>query len=253
MTAMQTPSRFLPLDGAYNFRDLGGYPTPDGRLTRWNRLFRSDTLHELTAADLDVLRTVGLAQVIDLRTVAEVERTGRGLLAAEPVRYLHLSVTQVEGGETVAAPTEYQAELAQRYLWYLDVGRSTLAETLTTLGDPANYPLVFHCAAGKDRTGVVAALVLDILGVAQDVIVEDYALTGARMPLIMDRLRRDPIYGSRIDDLPSHLFSVEAATMRSFLDQLHEQHGGGRDWALGAAVPAERLDAMAALLLSPDD
>jgi protein tyrosine/serine phosphatase len=246
---MPTPDRFVPLVGAYNFRDLGGYPTTDGRVTKWARLFRSDLLHELTVADVEVLRKLGLAQVIDLRTGAEVERTGRGLLAAEPVRYLHLSVTQVEGGESVGAP-DYQSALAQRYLWYLEVGRATLVETLTAVGDPASYPLVFHCAAGKDRTGVVAALILDILGVDRDVIVEDYALTATRMRLIIDRLRRDPAYGDRIDEVPAHLFAVEAATMQHFLELLHEQHGGAREWAGAAGVQRERLDALPDILLS---
>ena len=91
---MPTRDRLLPLVGAYNFRDLGGYPTVDGRVTRWGTLYRSDTLHELTPADLEVLRGLGLASVIDLRTASEVEQTGRGPLAAEPIRYLHLSVMQ---------------------------------------------------------------------------------------------------------------------------------------------------------------
>ena len=80
---MDTRERLLPLVGASNFRDLGGYPTTDGGLTRWGELFRSDTLHELTEADLEVLRGVGLATVIDLRTATERDRSGRGLLGQE--------------------------------------------------------------------------------------------------------------------------------------------------------------------------
>src|SRR5579871_5239402 len=84
MAGVERRERLLPLVGAYNFRDLGGYPAAGGTTTRWDRLFRSDTLHELTTDDLDVLRGIGLASVIDLRTSAEVERSGRGLLAGEP-------------------------------------------------------------------------------------------------------------------------------------------------------------------------
>src|SRR5271166_4913778 len=89
---MGPPDRLLPLVGAYNFRDLGGYPTTDGRQTRWGRLFRSDTLHELTDEDLDAVRALGLVTVIDLRTPTEVARIGRGPLADEPVHYLNASV-----------------------------------------------------------------------------------------------------------------------------------------------------------------
>jgi protein-tyrosine phosphatase len=244
--------RFLPLAGAYNFRDLGGYPTIDGRIIRWGRLFRSDTLDELTAADVEVLRRVGLASVIDLRTTAEAERVGRGLLGLEPVRYLHLPLLREESGESRAAPPVGPGELFQRYLWYLEVGRPSLVEALTVVADPTNHPLVFHCAAGKDRTGVLAALVLDILGVERNVIVQDYALTAARLELIMARFRRDPIFAKRINELPREIFGVEEETMEQFLAALHQQHGGARQWALGAGVPAESLDAMAAQLTTAD-
>jgi protein-tyrosine phosphatase len=234
-------ARLLPLTGAYNFRDLGGYPTTDGRSTRWNCLFRSDALHELTADDVAMLRNLSLASVIDLRTPTELERTGRGLLASEPLHFVHLSVTVQEGGESQAAPTEFQADLADRYLWYLDVGAHSLVTALSTIGDPARSPLVFHCSAGKDRTGVVAAMVLDILGVTRETIIQDYLLTGPQMVLIMDRLRRDPAVGVRVDELPPHLFAVNAATMERFLDLLYEEHGGAYSWALHAGVSEETL------------
>jgi hypothetical protein len=94
---MPTRDRFLALAGAYNFRDLGGYPTADGLVTRWRRLFRSDALHHMSEGDIVLLREVGLAEVIDLRTSSEEERTGRGLLRAEPIGYRNLSVTHIEG------------------------------------------------------------------------------------------------------------------------------------------------------------
>src|SRR5271166_4534793 len=99
---MDTSDRLLPLIGAFNFRDLGGYATVDGQITRWGRLFRSDTLHALTLSDVQVLRGIGLSTVIDLRRPTELEATGRGLLAAEPMSYWHLPVI-VEVGEDVGA------------------------------------------------------------------------------------------------------------------------------------------------------
>jgi protein tyrosine/serine phosphatase len=243
----------LPLVGAYNFRDLGGYPTTDGLVTRWGQLFRSDTLHELTEADLGVLREIGLRSVIDLRMATEVERVGRGPLAAEPIRYLHASVLQEEGGETQAVPALGGTDPSERYLSYLDAGRQALVLALDPMSDPENYPLVFHCAAGKDRTGVLAALVLDLLGVEPEVIVEDYVLTGTRMHLIRERLRRDPIYREQIDKISASRPSIEAATMEGFLAGLDERHGGARQWALSAGVPAEGLDAMSAILLMTAD
>jgi protein-tyrosine phosphatase len=250
---MQTGPRLLALAGAYNFRDLGGYRTVDGRVTRWGRMFRSDTLHELSGADLQVLREIGLVTVIDLRTTAEVERSGRGLLLAEPVRYLHLPLIQELGEESPDLTVEAREDLAQRYLWYLDAGRSALVEALGALADPTSHPCVFHCAAGKDRTGVLAALLLDILGVEQEIIVGDYVLTATRMDLIIARVRRESPDGvDVIAETPQFLLRAEAATIEQFLALLYRQHGGGQEWARSAGVPAKVLDDLSALLLEAD-
>jgi hypothetical protein len=246
---MESPDRILPLVGAYNFRDLGGYPTEDGRLTRWGRLFRSDTLHELTLADLAVLRDLGLAGVIDLRTASELAHTGRGLLGDEPIRFLHASVLQEEGGESVGVPEPAGDDQGERYLWYLDAGRQALIDALTMVAEDSSYPLVFHCTAGKDRTGVLAALVLDIVGVRHEIIVEDYALTGTRLELIRARLRRDPLYRDRLDQIPASRMGVEAASMERFLQGLHERHGDAASWARSAGMDAEAITQISRLLV----
>ncbi len=186
---MQRHERIVPLVGASNFRDLGGYPTVDGGVTRWGTLFRSDALHELTEPDIEVLRDLGLKTIVDLRMGAEVRKSGRGLLGFEPATYHHLSVIDEDGGESRGVPAPTDEDLSNRYMWYLDIGREPLARALSVLGDTANYPLVFHCAAGKDRTGVLAALVLDIVGVERVVIVEDYVLTASRMELVLEWIR----------------------------------------------------------------
>jgi protein-tyrosine phosphatase len=245
-----TRSRILPLVGAFNFRDLGGYRTLDGRSTRWGRLFRSDGLHELTSNDLDVLRDLGLACVIDLRTPAELERTGRGPLEQEPIRYFHLPL--LPGGDEVA-PEAAQQNLTDRYFWYLDVGRQSFVEAFGLVADPKSYPLVFHCAAGKDRTGVLAALVLSVLGVERSVIVEDYVLTQSRMDLIMARMKRNADSEDRMAEIPQFLFRAEVGTISAFLEQLDERFGGARQWALDAGVTSDQLDALVGLLVSDSE
>lgn len=163
-------------------------------------------------------------------------RTGRGLLEPESVHYRHLSVIVEEDGEALAAPALAGEDLAERYRWYLEVGRGALVESLELLGDPRRTPLVFHCAAGKDRTGVLAALVLDILGVDRSVIVADYEITADRMELILGRYRSDPKFAARMAELPPSRFGVEAVTMERFLDRLYADFGGAREWALEAGV-----------------
>jgi protein-tyrosine phosphatase len=279
--AVAVPERLVALEGAFNFRDLGGYPSRDGRSTRWGRLFRSDTLHELTAEDVEILRGLGLVTVVDLRTPRELARTGRGRLEPEKIDFHHLSVlgdaapamgesTNREGGgageggdgrrddgqpegedpgEAIAAPAPVGEDLSARYRWYLDVGRESLAAALQLIGDPARLPLVFHCAAGKDRTGVLAALVLDLVGVDHNDIVEDYLITAGRMELILGRFRSDPTLAERLARVPPATYGVEAVTMRSFLEGLHLEFGGARAWATDAGVPTTILDRIPELLL----
>jgi protein-tyrosine phosphatase len=180
-----------------------------------------------------------------------VKHTGRGLLGDGPLRYHHLPVVQRGSGEAVGAPAPAGDDLAERYLWYLDTGREALVEALALVAESANHPLVFHCTAGKDRTGVLAALVLDILGVEREVIVADYVITADRLELILDRIRTDPTYSAGMSKVPASRFTVEAGTMERFLDELHAVFGGGRSWAVGAGVSPADLDRMRADLLEP--
>jgi protein-tyrosine phosphatase len=244
-----TRSRLITLERSFNFRDLGGYVGDHGMVTRWGTLFRSDTLHELTGPDIETVRGLGLATIVDLRTGHELERTGRGRLAEEPTAYRHLSLIRDGEGEALAAPAPPGEELSLRYGWYLDGGRDSLVEALRLISDPSHLPLVFHCAAGKDRTGVLAALVLDILGVAREVIVADYVITADRMPFILERYRSDPALAARMDQVPASRFGVEARTMERFLADLYHQFGGARAWALASGVGADQLDRMGELLL----
>jgi protein-tyrosine phosphatase len=256
---MEPRPRLIPLEGSSNFRDLGGYPGSNGRPTRWGRLFRSDALHELTAGDVGHLHALGLRTVVDLRTERELHRTGRGPLEPGPVAFHHLAVVREgvrdgasAGGESLAAPAPPGDDLSERYLWYLEVGRDSLVEVLTLLGGGEHYPLVFHCAAGKDRTGVLAALVLEMVGVEREVIIDDYVITAERIGFIMERWRADPEFAERMAKVPPSRFGVEASTMEGFLEGLTTRFGGARSWALGAGVPEEALDRMVGLLLEPE-
>lgn len=247
--AMLSGPRLLPLAGAFNFRDLGGYPTREGGTTRWGQIFRSDTLHELTDGDLELLRNLGLSLTIDLRSAAEVQLTGRGLMGAEPIAYLHLSVLQDVPSTNEGPSSLASLDLSDLYLRWLDTGRPALVQALKAMGSPSNYPLVFHCAAGKDRTGVLAALVLAVLGVERHVIVEDYVLTASRLHLIRSRQRQNHETAKRMAEAPQ-LFDVEAATMERFLDGLYERYGGAGEWARAAGVPAKALNTMCERLVT---
>lgn len=237
-----TPTRIIPFAGAYNFRDLGGYRGAGGRVTRWGRLYRSDALHDLTASDVTSLRGLGIVTLVDLRSAGEVERTGRGLLAGESIRFVNPSVLRPDGEAVRPAAEIGDAYLSQRYLTYLDEGGPAFVRALRELSHPENYPLVFNCFFGKDRTGVLAALVLSCLGVAEQTIIDDYALSASRMPLIVRRLQRDPVYAETIARTPAPVLAAHAATMSQFLREVDRRFGGPRRWALDAGVRADELD-----------
>ena len=246
-------TRLIELEGAFNFRDLGGYPAGPGRRTRWRRLFRSDSLSELTPGDLATLESLGVATVVDLRTSAEVDRDGRAGLDPRRVHYAHLSVLREEAGESAGAPAATSRPSAicgtcrtTRRRW---CGPSSWSAT--RLG----FPWSSTAAAGKDRTGVLAALVLSLVGVDRDVVVADYALTAERMPLIVERLRRHPVYGPRMAEMPSATFGVRAETMARFLDGLDDRYGGPGGWAAQAGLDPSVVAALDALLVEegPDD
>jgi hypothetical protein len=201
-------------------------------------------------ADLDVLSGIGLQCVVDLRTSAELERTGRGLLGGTSVRYVHLSL--LRGNAEVWNENDGQVEdMAHMYLRFLEGGRSIIPRAVSLIANPANRPLVFHCAAGKDRTGVLTALLLDALGVERAAIIDDYALTANQMDLIVTRLKRETNHEVRISAIPEVMLRAEPKTMEIFLTLLHEHFGGGRGWMLSAGVSQDALDSLSQLLVGP--
>ena len=185
---MSAPLRRLELERAWNFRDLGGYRARDGRAVRWRRLFRADGLDRLTEADLRQIETLGLRTVIDLRTEDEVARGRLAPTAGEPAWH-HLPMLDVLPPRRSTRPGPGPAYVADQYLAMTASAAGSVAAFLELVCTPDAYPLVFHCFAGKDRTGILTALVLGLLGVADADIVEDYALSRAAMHPLLAWLR----------------------------------------------------------------
>lgn len=241
-------ARLLPLEGAYNFRDLGGYPTSDGRSTRWGRIFRSDALQELTVGDRSHLEKIGLATVVDLRVPEEAAKVGRWPARHEPLHYVNLPVIPPNLDDDPTVPVRPDTR-GERYLWYLDVGGDAVAAAIELIADHQRLPLVFHCAAGKDRTGIVAAITLAAVGVTREAIVADYVATTAAMERIIDRLRAHPVYRRGIESVRVQDHYPDAEVMDSFLDGLEERHGGAEEWLRSSGAPADTVDRLRHLLL----
>jgi protein-tyrosine phosphatase len=220
------PDRLIALEGAFNFRDLGGYTGVDERTLRWRRLFRADGLYRLTEADLDQLAALGLRTVIDLRTANELTSHGRIAWPSEDLTYHHLPLLDVLPPKETYPEWIRPEFVARQYLEMLTGGRESVTAALVALSDPASYPAVFHCMAGKDRTGILAAVVLGLLGVADADIVADYALSQAAMTKMGEWLRRtDPERAVELESSGSAIAAAAPAGMAGFLELFRAEYG----------------------------
>jgi protein-tyrosine phosphatase len=214
--------RVIALEGAVNFRDLGGYPAAAGARTRWRTLFRADGLGELTESDLAVLRALGIRTVIDLRSGDELER-GRFDVEAHPVSFHHFPfIEQLPDAE------EFERRpglLGNQYLEIVESAGPQILGALEALARPGALPAVFHCTAGKDRTGVLSAVVLSLLGVDEPTVVSDYALSGQAMLRLRAKLVRKYPEGRDAIEGMGEVFSAEPAQMERLLDHVRARWG----------------------------
>jgi protein-tyrosine phosphatase len=240
------------LTGAFNFRDLGGLPTADGRRIRSGLLFRSDTLQALTEADVaHLVRSLGVMLVMDLRDAGEAIGEGRGLLGDSPLCYVNLPLepapTVVAAGHAAPGPGGATLDF---YVGHLDPGSPVLPLALQILAVALTRPAVVHCAAGKDRTGLVVALVLSVIGVRREAIVADYMATAQNMPRINERFQGWPRYREHMAAADPELYRVQEHAIQAFLHELEQRHGGARRWASRHGVPDSLLDMLADRLLA---
>jgi protein-tyrosine phosphatase len=242
-------SRHLNLEGASNFRDLGGYAANDGRTVRWRQLFRSNHLGHLTDDDVNVVRGLGVKSAFDFRGVHE-RATAACLLQEIKVHSLPIEPTVVAALRArLQARSLSSADaleiMRESYRGYVRLNTHSFRELFASLLED-RAPLVIHCTAGKDRTGFAVALLLHALGVSQRVISEDYLLTNRFY-------RRDP---NSAPDLPPDvrqaIGSVEASFLAAGFEAVNAQYGDLESYfrdGLGLGVP-ERTELKARYLQS---
>ena len=231
--------RRIELDGCHNFRDLGGYPAAEGRRVRWRTVFRSDALHHLTPRGVAQLRDeLRVGEVVDLRSTGELHADGRGLLAAAATRFHHLPL--FDGDMLVDPVRAREFTLADRYFMMAEYAREPIARVITTIAR-ARAPAVYHCAAGKDRTGVISAVLLALLGVKDAIIVADYAATQDNLDPIIDRLMESQGYREMFEVLPPDTLHAEPETMISLLERVRERYGSMLGYASAIGVGEEDL------------
>lgn len=224
--------RHVTFDRLHNFRDLGGYRADDGRTVRWRLLYRSDSLGKLAGDDLERFQALGVGTVIDLRYPWEIAARGRAP-HVDGLAWHNLSIEHRTYDQATIDPTlDPWRYLADRYAEVAEDGVTELREALEVIA-AADAPLVFHCASGKDRTGLLAALLLALLGVDEDQIAADFArteLATARLvadwrALNPDRELRWPGYGRAPEAVIRHFLADLTAAYGSVVGYATDRLG----------------------------
>ena len=219
-------TRHVAMPGAYNIRDLGGYKTPSGH-TKWRRILRADGLHRMPATSVAQLHELGVRTVIDLRRDHELEAGPNPFRDHAQVRYVNISLFDILALETAKATgADGGNVLLNLYCQAVAEKQPEIRAVLTTIAEAVPGIVLFHCTAGKDRTGIIAALLLALAGVGEEDIVEDYALTKAQIAPLLDNIIANA--QARSENMAHFLalLDCEADTMRHFLDHLATEHGG---------------------------
>lgn len=240
----------IELDGAYNVRDLGGLPTGDGGQTRRGLLYRGDSLDALSGHDQDLLfGQLGIGVVVDLRTRPEVApaawRDG-------PVRYFQFPLISERKMGTEPFPVGQPEDLGRLYLSNLAEGEEAVRDTLAVLAEylAQPTPCIVHCAAGRDRTGVIMAELMSMLGVTDEAIARDYSQSNRHAAEVARRLAANPLYANGQSRTGYEAIAVPEA-MRAFLRLLRERFGSAEEYALAAGLRPEQVDQLRAALIEP--
>jgi protein-tyrosine phosphatase len=241
--------RRLPLQGAVNFRDLGGYTTTAGQRLKWGKVFRSDHLSNLTERDIDFLKHMGIHCVCDFRTSTEARRRPDRFPGDGPGKHLHLPIDnlksdptalfkKLERGDTSWLTKEF---LIEGYIINIEEFAPVWGEVFKRLADPGHLPLVFHCTGGKDRAGTCAALFLLSLGVSEKTVIYDHGLSNIYIRDVVNGLyaKFDAVGIDR--EKISPYFSAPRYCIEALLAHLHEKSGSPVEYRKSKAGVTEEM------------
>lgn len=230
--------RLLNFEGIPNLRDLGGYATDDGRTVKWGRLYRSATFAEASRDDLNNLSQLGLTAFIDLRSAAEKEAEPNRLPESPPFEVIEIPILD-EGNKVLFEEVSERVEsgdfegfdpnetMRQANRQFASKFTPEFRRLLHTVEAADGAPVLWHCTAGKDRTGFAAAVLLRILGVPQETVMQDYmaslepALASRRNQLLMVRLFK----GEQAEDNVRVLLGVDPSWLQAAFDQIDATWG----------------------------
>ena len=219
-TNKESDERYIDLDGGFNTRDLGGYKTVDGKVVKKHLLYRSDDLSTLTPKGIEQAEKLRLKTIIDFRTEKEA-KTATSLMHSkvENVRHLPIgfgNLTELAGLSFVA-DKDYEQFMIDGNRWFISNAQNQYREFFEILSDPSNAPVLYHCTAGKDRTGFATALLLSALGVDRETIYEDYLLSAIYLK---------PKYAHMLEDNPAiaPLITVKKSYLEAAFDEIEKNY-----------------------------
>jgi protein-tyrosine phosphatase len=233
-----TAQRRVQLDGSVNFRDLGGYKTRDGKQIKWGKVFRSDNLSRLSNRDQTKLQNMGIKLVCDFRTAKEIKKMPNKLPFDHSSKYLHLPVVHGEFDNTTLFNKIKNGDIEwisndfmiKGYIKSLEEFAKTWAEVIKQLSSLENIPMVFHCTAGKDRTGTFAALILLVLNVPEQTVIDDHNLSNVFIANVLNnillQIKTLGIDPKRV--LP--YFTAPKECIIALIDYIHNNYGSAYNY-----------------------
>jgi protein tyrosine/serine phosphatase len=234
-----------------NWRDVGGLATGDGRHVRSGVVYRSASPMFLDAEQVThLVEGLGVRTRVDLRSDVEIAEVTNEHLADAAIHVAHLPFRAGGTWQEHPASVEVGTRVATHYMRYLEHSPGSVTGVARLLADAETGPVLMHCSAGKDRTGVALAVVLSAVGVLHEEIVRDYARTQEDLEALLDQLRGLPRYAERLAALPEEGLTAEPASMEIFLSRLEQEHGGARSYLTHHGVGPEILADLEASLLT---
>ena len=253
-----TAERRVLLEGAVNFRDIGGYRTGDGREVKWGKVFRSDGLARLTDKDHQVLTQMGIERVFDFRTPAEVGESPDNLPGDGSITHVNLPVTHGKVDFVDAMDRLKQGDVSwltpdfmvNGYIRNIEEYAGAWGEVINFMADPKGPVFLFHCTGGKDRTGTCAALILLLLGVDEETVIKDHQLSNTYIADMLPSIfKLIASYGVNPDKLVPY-FTAPLDCIHALLDHIRDNYGSASDYlAKKAGVKKETQELLKEKLL----
>lgn len=247
MQNTQKLSQPLPLAGAKNVRDLGGYRTEEGDVTRFHAFLRADSLHALTDSDCRFLYDYGVRHIVDLRSQPEIDRAPDRLPEAYPeISYLNIPIQDYVRANRYSG--EFPPSMWQLYEWMLDDSRASFLQVFRSFAQNGTGCTLFHCSGGKDRTGMVSMLLLKLAGVDEPTIVADYALSEKAMVDLF------PLQAAEMESrglvVPPYILQSPPENMERALDYLKGKYRSAADYLRLLGLSAEEVSGICGRMLA---